>query len=153
MYLYLHSLLVEHKHPRTAVSHDDWPGVSFSLAWTTLISAWISNYIHYSVWDWITYPCHFTGHVLTYPLWDLQLVQVDNRGSWLLASFEKLMSHVDKWGYYVSLCVAKLGLLVASGFWDQGEFGKDVINKESQLNRHPVQKQPNTHWHNRRHIW
>ena len=54
------------------------------------IPAWISNYIHYQVWDEITYPFpnfnsttvevwewkrnfipHFTGHVMTYPCWDL----------------------------------------------------------------------------------
>ena len=52
----------------------------------TLIPAWISNYIHYKVWDEITYPFpnanggtvevwewmsnfmpHFTGHVIAYP--------------------------------------------------------------------------------------
>ena len=54
----------------------------------TLIPAWLSNYmyIHYKVWDEITYPLpnfngeavevwewirnfipHFTGHVITYP--------------------------------------------------------------------------------------
>ena len=42
---------------------------------------WISNYIHYKVWDKITYPFpnwewisnfipHFSGHVITYPWWD-----------------------------------------------------------------------------------
>ena len=55
----------------------------------TLILAWISNYIHYNVWDEITYPLpnfnggtveiwewirnfipHFTGNVITYPCWD-----------------------------------------------------------------------------------
>ena len=51
----------------------------------TLIPAWISNYIHYKVWDEITdqFPNfndytewignlipQFTGHVLTYPCWD-----------------------------------------------------------------------------------
>ena len=55
----------------------------------TWIPAWISNYIHYKVWDEITYPfpnfnsctvevwewisnfipC-FPGHVITYPCWD-----------------------------------------------------------------------------------
>ena len=54
-----------------------------------LIPAWISNYIHYKVWDVIAYPflnfngCtvevqewisnfipHFTKHVITYPFWD-----------------------------------------------------------------------------------
>ena len=57
--------------------------------WIILIPAWISNYIHYKVWDEITYPfpnfnsCtievwewignfipHFTEHVITYPCWD-----------------------------------------------------------------------------------
>ena len=52
--------------------------------WLTLIAAWISNYIHYNVWDEITYPYsnfngstvevwewisnsipHFAGHVIT----------------------------------------------------------------------------------------
>ena len=51
--------------------------------------AWISNYIHYKVWDEIIYPFlnfngatvdvwewisnfipHFTGYVITYPCWD-----------------------------------------------------------------------------------
>ena len=55
----------------------------------TLIPMWISNYIHYELWDKITYPfpnfnCaavevwewisnfmpYFTGHVITYPYWD-----------------------------------------------------------------------------------
>ena len=54
-----------------------------------LITAWISNYIHYKVWDEIIYPFpnfngatvevwewindfipHFPGHVITYPCWD-----------------------------------------------------------------------------------
>ena len=55
----------------------------------TLIPAWMNNYIHYKMWDEITYPflnfngCtvevqewlsnfipHFTGLVITYPRWD-----------------------------------------------------------------------------------
>ena len=59
------------------------------LTWIDLIPAWISNYIHYKVWDEITYPfpnfngCtvevwewitnfipHFTRCVMTYPCWD-----------------------------------------------------------------------------------
>ena len=55
----------------------------------TLIPAWINNYIHYKVWDEITYPFlnfngaivdvwewisnfipHYTWHVITYPCWD-----------------------------------------------------------------------------------
>ena len=55
-----------------------------------LMSSWISNYIHYKMWDEITCPFtningatvevwgwksnfipHFTGHVITYPCWDL----------------------------------------------------------------------------------
>ena len=54
-----------------------------------IIPAWISNHIHYKVWDEITYPflnfhhgtievwewvssfiSHFAGHVITYPCWD-----------------------------------------------------------------------------------
>ena len=61
----------------------------FLLTCLTLILAWISNFIHYNVWDVITYPfpnlngCtvevwewisnftpHFTGGVITYPCWD-----------------------------------------------------------------------------------
>ena len=62
-----------------------------------LIPAWISNFVNYKVWDKITYPfpnhpfpnlngCtvgvwewisnfipHFTGHMFTYPSWDLNL--------------------------------------------------------------------------------
>ena len=59
-----------------------------------VISAWISNYIHYNTWDIITYPFlnfngatvevwewisnfipHFTVHLITYPCWKL--------GKWL----------------------------------------------------------------------
>ena len=59
------------------------------VARLTLIPAWISNYMHYKMWDEITYPFpnfngatvevwewisnfipHFTGHVITYPYWD-----------------------------------------------------------------------------------
>ena len=59
----------------------------------TLLSTWISNYIHYKMWDEIMYPfqtinfqvsmgqllkfgmecnfsSHFTEHVITYPCWD-----------------------------------------------------------------------------------
>ena len=55
----------------------------------TSITPWISNYIHYKVWDEITYPfpnfngatievwewihnfmLHFTEYVITYPCWD-----------------------------------------------------------------------------------
>ena len=61
----------------------------FYKQWLTFFQAWISNYIHYKVWDEITYPflnfngvtaefqewisnfiSHFSGHVITYPLWD-----------------------------------------------------------------------------------
>ena len=54
-----------------------------------LIPAWMSNYIHYEVWDEIMYAfpnikgatievwewinnfiLHFTGHLITYPCWD-----------------------------------------------------------------------------------
>ena len=56
----------------------------------TLIPAWICNHIHYKMWDEINYPFlnfngatvevwewisnfipHITGHVITYPCWDL----------------------------------------------------------------------------------
>ena len=62
---------------------------SFYQHGLTLISAWISNYIHYKVWDGIIYPfrnfngCtvevwewisnfipHFTRYVNIYPFWD-----------------------------------------------------------------------------------
>ena len=62
----------------------------FYLHGLTLIPAWISDYIHYKVWDEITYPflnfngatvevsdwkcnfiMHFTRRVFTYPCWDL----------------------------------------------------------------------------------
>ena len=55
----------------------------------TLIPSWIINYIHYNMWDEITYPFpnfngatvevwkwisnftpHFIGRVITYPCWD-----------------------------------------------------------------------------------
>ena len=60
------------------------------LIWYNLISAWINHYIHYKVWDEMTYPFvnfndeaveilewisnfipYFTGHVITYPCCDL----------------------------------------------------------------------------------
>ena len=68
-----------------------WQGfaVAFYRHGLTLIPAWISNYIHYDVWDEIAYPfpngngCtvevwewmgkfipYFTGHVITYPCCD-----------------------------------------------------------------------------------
>ena len=34
-------------------------GIPFYEHWLTLIPAWISNYIHYKVWDEITYPFLF----------------------------------------------------------------------------------------------
>ena len=61
----------------------------------TLIEAWISYYIHYKVWDGITYPfpnfkgatvevwewisnfiTHFTVHVIPYPWWEESLCMV-----------------------------------------------------------------------------
>ena len=63
------------------------PEVEHKVSEHTLLPAWISNYIHYKVWDEITYPFpnfnvevwewisnfipHFIGHVITYPCWDL----------------------------------------------------------------------------------
>ena len=61
-----------------------WPVTPFTK---TLIPSWRSNYIHYKVWDEITYSFfngatvsvwewisnfiqHLTGHVITYPCWD-----------------------------------------------------------------------------------
>ena len=59
------------------------------LTWFNLIPVWISNHIHYHVWDKITYPFlnfngatvedwkwignfipHFAGHIITYPCLD-----------------------------------------------------------------------------------
>ena len=61
----------------------------FYLHELTLIPVWMNNYIHYKVWDGITYPFpnvngaalnvwewvstfipHFTGYVITYPCWN-----------------------------------------------------------------------------------
>ena len=61
----------------------------FKIGHLTLMPAWMSNYIHYEMWDEITFlfpnfnGCtievwewihnfipHFTGHVITYPYWD-----------------------------------------------------------------------------------
>ena len=69
----------------TLYSEDQGPFYQHCL---TLIP-WISNHIHYKMWDEITYPflnfngstvevkewisnfiLHFTGHVITYPCWD-----------------------------------------------------------------------------------
>ena len=80
----------------TAVSQKTGP---FYLCGLTLIPAWISNHIHYNVWDEVTYPftnfnrevievwgwiCnfipHFAGHVITYPCWDEKLIHVINKG-------------------------------------------------------------------------
>ena len=66
-----------------------WLGAPFINMDLILIPAWISNYIHYKVWDEITYPFpnfnsaavevwewtssfipHFTGCMITYPYWD-----------------------------------------------------------------------------------
>ena len=60
-------------------TENEWP----------LLLTWLSNYIHYNMWNKITYPFpnfnstvievwklisnfipHFTGHVVTYPCWD-----------------------------------------------------------------------------------
>ena len=65
---------------------------SANIQTVSLIAAWIANYIHYKVWDEITYPftnfnsatvevCewksnftqHFTEHVITYPCWDYKV--------------------------------------------------------------------------------
>ena len=62
----------------------------YLLTWFNLAPAWISNYTHIKLWDYITYPFpnfkdatievmewisnfipHFTGHVITYPSLDL----------------------------------------------------------------------------------
>ena len=61
----------------------------------TSVPTWISNYIHYIVWDEITYPFpdfngvtiegwewiskftqRFPGHVITYPCWDWSLTML-----------------------------------------------------------------------------
>ena len=66
----------------------------------TLIPAWISNRIHYNVWDEITYPFlnfngatveihqwisnfipHFSGHAIASPCWLLKLNHVCKKGS------------------------------------------------------------------------
>ena len=73
----------------------------FYLHGLTLISALISNYIHYKVWDEITYPFsnfnsatvevwewisnfipHFTGHMIAYSCWDKKLIQVSKSTCW-----------------------------------------------------------------------
>ena len=60
-----------------------------SQTWINLITACIRNYIHYEMWDGISYSCpnfngaivevwewvsnfipHFSGHVITYLCWD-----------------------------------------------------------------------------------
>ena len=48
----VYSLYFHHKWEHCEV-HCLWP---LLLTWITLIPAWISNYIHYKVWDEITYP-------------------------------------------------------------------------------------------------
>ena len=47
------------------------PRGPFSKQGLTLIPAWISNYIHYKAWEWIS-NCtpHLTGLVIIYPCWD-----------------------------------------------------------------------------------
>ena len=63
-------------------------GIYASLDLSDFIPEWISNHIHYKGWDEVTYPFPnfngievwewinnfipiFTGHVFTYPCWDL----------------------------------------------------------------------------------
>ena len=65
------------------------PSGSFYYHGLTLIPSWICNYIHYDVWDEITYPFpnfngativvwewmnnfipHFTRHAISYPFWN-----------------------------------------------------------------------------------
>ena len=72
---------------------------SLSVTWFELITALISKYINYKVWNEITYQfpnfngCtvevwewiinfiqHFIGHVVTYPCWEV--INVSTRGPW-----------------------------------------------------------------------
>ena len=87
-----------HTDGQTDAGNDNtrWPyrpwvktGSPFYKPGLTLFPAWISNHMHYKVWDEITYPLpnfncctadiwewvsnfipHFTGHVTTYPCWN-----------------------------------------------------------------------------------
>ena len=73
----------------TNVEQDNATWGPFYWHGLTLIWAWISHYIHYKVWDEISYPFpnfhgatievwewmnnfipHFTGQVITYPCWN-----------------------------------------------------------------------------------
>ena len=82
---------------------------------TTLILAWISNYISYNLCGEITYPfpnfnvCnvwewrfnfipHFTRHLIIYPHWDLgfRLIHVSNRNLVNVQSLNLMMSAINK---------------------------------------------------------
>ena len=73
-------------------------GDSFYIHDLTLIPTWIDNYIGYNVWyettyqflnsngetidvwEWIcNFIPHFTGYVITYPCWDLKLIDAFKR--------------------------------------------------------------------------
>ena len=86
-----HAKTTAQRHPNVHT-----PSQALTCCWSpfykhglTLIPAWISNYIHYKVWDefispfpnfnsvavevweWISnFVPHFTGHVITYLCWD-----------------------------------------------------------------------------------
>ena len=86
--------VLQYDEPETKIKQSNTLNISYEMYCTEphrsiLIPTWISNYIHYYVWDEITYPfpnfngCtvevwerisnfipHFTGHVITYPCCD-----------------------------------------------------------------------------------
>ena len=87
MLMFLQKLLAERVESYPLILTGSIPGVSFKRL--TLIPTWISKYIHYKVWNEITYSftnfngttvkvwewinnfiLDFIGHVITYPCWD-----------------------------------------------------------------------------------
>ena len=102
----------------------------------TRCPSWISNYIHYNVWDEIIYPFpnfngaanevwkpisdfipHFTDHVITYPCWDLSYSILENSNP----GYNKASLYNFPWQQWNMVHALKQTLLRSLLLWLQTE--------------------------------
>ena len=71
--------------------------VPFYQHWLTSTSAWISSYIHYTVWDEITYPFpNFNGWAVGVWEWISNFITLNWACDWLLIHAGIILNHVSK---------------------------------------------------------
>ena len=114
----------------------------FYYHWLTLISAWISNYTHYNVWDEITYPfLNFNGAIVEVQEWISTFIPHFSGACDYLSMLGLKLNHVNKRGSRRSLCINKWKVFIHTSY-HKARWGGNYDSPDNVIRRQIPNKSP-----------